>query len=146
MELLGAEINKPIYADWLFVLGTVVAATRSTAFVCATCGDAGKVVFKEDTNSPFAKTAAGWRRTKARPVCEADPNHKVSEETLGAFVENVALIKKGDVVHTISKELVSRIDYIKNQVRIAPPPDYEGLDAMGLAPDWSTNMMGAVSQ
>ncbi|HUA65578.1 MAG TPA: hypothetical protein VME24_07005 [Alphaproteobacteria bacterium] len=103
LELMGEEIDQPIYKDWLFVLGTAIAASKSTKTVCAECaGDVRWVVDKATS--------------KSSAVCKGHPEHRgTNEEVLGAMIENVALIKKDKDQYTVSKELVSHIDFIKDE-------------------------------
>lgn len=103
LELMGEEIDKPIYKDWLFVLGTAIAAYKSTETVCAEC--AGPVRWVVD------KVTA-----KSTAVCKEHPEHRGTDETVrGAMIENVALIKKDKDQYTVSKELVSHIDFVKDK-------------------------------
>lgn len=113
MEVMREEIDRPCYKNWLFVLGTAIAATELTETLCSVCKT--KVKFVKDPNN--------LNKTKA--VCTKDPTHPTAEYTYGAFVENVALVKKEQDTHTVTKELVSGIDYvadkshnIKNKVRV----------------------------
>lgn len=106
VEIMLEELNQPCYKDWLFVLGTAIAATEEKAHRCMAQGCGGKVVFDVD-----AKTG----RSSAR--CDASRNHRVIERSLGAFVENVGFIVKEGEVHTVSKELVSHIDYVKDKAK-----------------------------
>jgi hypothetical protein len=103
ISLIRAEIDKPQYKDWLFVLGTVIVVTRSVRTVCKRPGCTGKI--------SFVKVDA----THTKAVCSAstatDP-HDTDEVTVGGAVDNVALICKEKFVHTISKELISDQDFI----------------------------------
>jgi hypothetical protein len=108
-EIMREELDKPQYKDWLFVLGTAIAATKLTETVCTACG--GKIAF--DRN-PGAGTTT--------PRCTASKAHRVAEKVVGAQVENVGLIFKNGEFHTVTKELVSGIDYVdgasKNKVKL----------------------------
>jgi hypothetical protein len=97
------EMDDPIYKDWLFVLGTAIAATKITRTVCATQAD-HKLQFVVDK-------ATG----KSTPVCQTDRNHKIVEVTDGAQIDNIAFVWKEREVHTVSKELVSHVDFVKNK-------------------------------
>jgi len=100
MDLMRQEIDKPVYKHWLFVLGTAIAASKEVKTACLQPGCTGKVAFDVDRSTG---------KSKAR--CTVDASHKVGEKSLGAFVENVAFIVKEGEVHTVSKELVSDIDF-----------------------------------
>jgi hypothetical protein len=100
-EIMLEEIGKPEYKDWLFVLGTAVAAAKITEIICMQTGCTGKVVF--DLDRPTNKT---------KPRCSKDASHPTGEKIIGAQVENVGLIIKEKEVHKVTKELVSDIDYI----------------------------------
>lgn len=109
MEVMRDEIDQDIYKDWLFVLGTAIAAAELTESQCQTCGAVGKIKFERDL-------VKGGGATKA--VCVKDPSHVIKEVSLGAIVENVAFVKKEGCIHTISKELVSHIDYRGGKVKV----------------------------
>lgn len=98
-EIMRDELDKPIYKDWLFVLGTAIAATKFTEWKCTKCN--AKVNFVPKARS-----------TETTPTCSANPTHRVEEQTVGAYVENVGLIYKNGAFHTVTKELVSHIDYV----------------------------------
>src|SRR5262249_51463868 len=51
---------------------------------------------------------------KTKAVCSKVTAHTVSEKVAGAQVDNVALILKEKLVHTIAKELVSGADFKKS--------------------------------
>lgn len=108
-EIMREELDKPQYKDWLFVLGTAIAATKQTETVCTACG--GKIAFDLDraTNT-------------TTPRCTANKAHRVVEKVVGAYVENVGLIYKNGEFHTVTKELVSHIDYksggVKNKIKL----------------------------
>lgn len=103
MEVMREEIDRPEYKDWLFVLGTAIAATELVETGCKDC--TSKVKFVPDTANPG----------KTKAVCIANPTHATGEKSLGAIVENVALVKKEHDTHTITKELVSGIDYVEDE-------------------------------
>jgi hypothetical protein len=121
LELMRQEIDKDIYKDWLFVLGTAIGATRTSRTVCSTCGSDVKYV-------------PGGAGGKTVPVCKRDDKHRtVQEEDVGATIDNVAFVCKEREVHTISKELVSRVDFVvnpsvKNLVRVQTDQGLEVLD------------------
>src|SRR5262249_4221853 len=100
VERMRQELDNPIYKDWLFVLGTAIAASKETKTSCLQSGCSGKIVF--DVNKATGRST---------PRCSVDRNHNVGEKTLGAFIENVAFIVKEKEVHTVSKELVSHVDF-----------------------------------
>ena len=106
--ILRKELDKPDYKDWLFVLGTVIVAAKSSIFKCRDCN--GKVEFEVD------KVTA-----KSTPRCKAKPSeHTCVEVQTGATVDNVALIIKEKFVHCVEKELVSNKDF-----NARPGTDYE---------------------
>jgi hypothetical protein len=102
IDILKAEIDKPAYKDWLFVLGTAIAATEEVATRCRQPGCAGPVKF---VPVPGQKTTRG--------VCSVSEAHPVAEVVVGAMVENVAFVSKEGWRHTVSKELVSRVDFME---------------------------------
>jgi hypothetical protein len=102
VEIMEEEMDDPIYKDWLFVLGTAIAATKITRTVCATQAN-HKLQFVVDK-------ATG----KSTPVCQTDHSHKIIEVTDGAQIDNIAFVWKEGQVHTVSKELVSHVDFVKN--------------------------------
>lgn len=105
IELMRAEIDRPAYKDWLFVLGTAIAVTKLSTTVCAVCN--GAVQFQADPTRPG----------KTRPVCTANNAHIGSkEEVEGAMVDNVAIVMKEGTTFTVTKELVSHIDFVKDKV------------------------------
>lgn len=104
MDIMGDEINQDIYKDWLFVLGTAIAATKLTQTVCAQCS--GELEWKRDS-----------ARKKTRPVCKSNSAHSgTQEKVLGAFVDNIAFIQKEKQHYIVTKELVSHIDYVTSSV------------------------------
>jgi hypothetical protein len=109
MEVMREETDKLCYKDWLFVMGTAIAATELTETVCTVC----------NTKAKFVKIP---NSQKTKPVCTKNPSHATSEKSLGAFVENVALIVKEKACHTITKELVASFDFdnagVKDKVKI----------------------------
>jgi hypothetical protein len=98
MEVMQEETDKTCYKDWLFVMGTAIAATELTEWLCQVCNTKAK--FVRIPNSQ-----------KTRPTCTKDPSHATVERSLGAQVENVALIVKEKACHTITKELVAAFDF-----------------------------------
>lgn len=103
-ESLLEEIGKPEYKDWLFVLGTAIAATKLSVTACLHPGCKGKIDFKVD------KTTG-----KTEQRCNINPKHYVGEKVEGAQIENVGLIFKEGEFHTVSKELVSHIDFVADK-------------------------------
>lgn len=96
---LRDELEQPQYKHWLFVLGTAIAATQSTRHKCTAC--AGTIVFARDPRTGLTT-----------PRCNNSQAHRVIEETVGAYVENFGLIYKNGNFHTVSKELVSHLDFV----------------------------------
>jgi hypothetical protein len=100
LDLMGEEIGKDIYKDWLFVLGSAIGATRTSHTVCSTCGSDVKYI-------------PGGVGGKTVPVCKKDDKHRtVREEDVGATIDNIAFVWKEGEVYTVSKELVSHIDFV----------------------------------
>ncbi len=95
-------IDADLYKDWLFVLGTVIVVTKSAAHVCASGCKAGVQFERQSDNT-------------TKPVCKADRTHIVQETVAKAAVDNVAYICKEKFVHTVSKELVSSIDFVTDR-------------------------------
>lgn len=102
VELLRHEIDKPAYKDWLFVLGTAIAATAEVETRCKHTGCVGKVKFERVTG-----------RSTTVGVCSIDRTHAVGEVVVGAMVENVAFVSKEGWRHSVSKELVSGVDFLE---------------------------------
>lgn len=104
MDLLNAEIGKPIYKDWLFVLGSVIAATKYSTTVCNICS--GAIRFDPDPANPG--------RTKG--VCKTNAAHIGTKERVdGAMVDNISIVVKESTTYTSSKELVSHIDFVTDE-------------------------------
>lgn len=101
VELMRGEIDKPAYKDWLFVLGTAIAASEDVETTCTHKDCKGPIEFDVDASTG-----------KSKPRCSVDRKHKVAEKVLGAFVENVAFVVKEGEVQTVSKELVSHVDFV----------------------------------
>lgn len=97
LEIMQEEISKPIYKDWLFVLGTVIALSQNTRKKCKSC-QAG---LEE-------KVVGGAKKL----VCKGNAAHVLEDEVLSATVDNIAFVCKENEVHTVSKELVSHIDFV----------------------------------
>lgn len=101
IDLMRAEISKPVYKDWLFVLGTAIAATRISSTVCKICS--GETKWVKDPTRPG----------KTKAVCKANPAHAgTKEEAVGAQIDNVAIVMKEGTTYTVTKELVSHIDFV----------------------------------
>jgi hypothetical protein len=75
---------------------------KQTEYRCKTPGCQAGVAFQKTGNT-----------TKA--VCKKEAGHAVGRYIVGATVDNVAFIAKEDFVHTISKELISDRDFIKDK-------------------------------
>jgi hypothetical protein len=91
------DVCRPIYKDRLFVLGTVIALTQNTEKKCKSC-QAGL----EEKDVKGAK----------KLVCKGNASHVLEDKVLSATVDNVAFVCKEKEVHTVSKELVSHIDFV----------------------------------
>jgi hypothetical protein len=105
LDLMKQEIDKDIYDDWLFVLGTVIVATRRVESACGHSGCPGPLEMQEDSVSK-----------KRLLKCKSNPGHtKIKEVTKGAQVDNIALVYKQGETYAVAKELVSGIDYVANR-------------------------------
>lgn len=101
MEEMALELNKPIYKDWLFVLGTAIAATELTETKCSQCaGPVNAVGSGKDKKLVFK--------------CTKDVTHKVTQISHGAQIDNIAFIYKEGKTHYVTKELVSGIDFLSD--------------------------------
>ena len=92
------------YKDWLFVLGTVIAASFDDQMACKSCGTTGAKSFTRDSSGHFVCTRSG---------CSSG---SVEEVRLGARIDNVALIQKGGEdtdrnSYIVEKEYVSHVDF-----------------------------------
>ncbi|MGL4551513.1 MAG: hypothetical protein ACRC33_10030, partial [Gemmataceae bacterium] len=105
LDRMAVEIDKLIYKDWLFVLGTAIAATEFTETVCLVCK--GELKFNKHPTT-FKTTA----------VCTKDEKHQVGTKNMGAYVENVALLRKEKKSHTVSKDIVSHVDFENDKVKV----------------------------
>jgi hypothetical protein len=112
VEIMAEEIGKPQYKDWLFVLGTAVAATRYARNVCKHPGCKGQVVYKKGLSLKAEHQA------KTVPQCSLDAAHPVGELFAVAQVDNVGFIFKEGECHTVTKELLSQLDYQNRQVKV----------------------------
>jgi hypothetical protein len=101
---MRAEIDRPAYKDWLFVLGTAIAVTKLSTTVCTVCH--GAVQFQADPTRPGM----------TKPVCTANNAHVGSKEAVeGAMVDNVAIVMKEGTTYTVTKELVAELDFVKDK-------------------------------
>jgi hypothetical protein len=119
VENLRAFTKDPKFADWLFVLGTVIGATLDTQLVCKACGKAGATNFQRVGVNQF--------------VCPGCPTGSVKEERLGARIDNVALVQKGGEAddknaYVVAKEYVSHIDFRRH---VTPEALVKGKDRTG---------------
>ena len=99
IEEMALELNQPIYKDWLFVLGTAIAATELTETKCSQCA------------GPVSAVGSG-RDKKLVFQCSKDATHKVTQVSHGAQIDNIAFVYKEGKTHYVTKELVSRIDFL----------------------------------
>jgi hypothetical protein len=97
LELMKEEIDKPIYNDWLFVLGTVIAATSVEL-----CGEKG-------CRAPL-KTEVDKATKKKQRKCTRDSKHTTIEKV--AQVDNIALVCKQRETHLVAKEQISNVDFV----------------------------------
>ncbi|HEY5328250.1 MAG TPA: hypothetical protein VIJ79_00055 [Acidobacteriaceae bacterium] len=98
------------FKDWLFVFGTVIAASFDDRLVCDACGKRGATQFKRIGHNRYA--------------CASCPPDSVKEQRLGATIDNVALIQKGGEgddknSYLVEKEYVSHIDFKRHMDQIA---------------------------
>lgn len=106
LDLMRAEIDRPEYKNWLFVLGSAILATRISEVRCATPTCGSRVRYEVDK----------FNRTKTRPKCIANPSHFFTKETTkAAQIDNLAIVMKGKKTHTIAKDLVSHIDFVTDK-------------------------------
>jgi hypothetical protein len=91
------------YNDWLFVFGTAVTGTIITKHYCNKCKSADHVVFKKNKNNNLLTV----------PTCSLCGDHDVQEKDVGAIIDNVALIQKGNKEYLVTKEFMSNIDFKK---------------------------------
>jgi hypothetical protein len=97
------------WKDWLFVFGTAVAAIENEVSYCQYCGEGNSTItFQKDPNAP-ARTI---------PKCSRDMAHPIRVMSVGADVQNVALISYEGETHLVAKEYVSNIDYKNDEVTI----------------------------
>ncbi|HEV2325747.1 MAG TPA: hypothetical protein VGS10_17485 [Terracidiphilus sp.] len=92
------------FKDWLFVFGTVIAASFDDRLVCRKCGKSGARQFQRIGVGRYSCTTAGC------------PAGSVTERRLGARIDNIALIQKGGEAsdrnsYLVEKEYVSHIDF-----------------------------------
>jgi hypothetical protein len=120
------------YKDWLFVLGTVIAASFDDRMVCRNCGKSGAKNF----------TRVG----KNKYTCAGCPPNSVIEWRFGARIDNVALIQKGGETddtnaHVIAKEYVSHIDFRREvtAAHLSAGKLKTGYDNAAILGDWNNN-------
>jgi hypothetical protein len=104
------------FKDWLFVFGTVIAASFDDRLVCRDCGKSGAKQFQRIGVGQYS--------------CAGCPPGSVTERRLGARIDNVALIQKGAEgdSYVVEKEYVSHIDF---QRRVTQPGLKQGKMATG---------------
>ena len=124
VEIMAEEIGKSIYKDWLFVLGTAIAATRYSESVCKEPGCLGKVQFKKGLS--LKKDG----QNKTIPQCSVDASHPLGERRVMGQVDNVGFIFKEGECHTVTKELISGLDYKQNEINV------DGTDLPVLVEAW----------
>jgi hypothetical protein len=125
-QIMREELDKPDYKDWLFVLGTVIAASKNVHSECAVPSCKAGLQFEVDKVTGRSKAS-----------CLGGASHQVVEKVLGANVDNVALVVKEKFVHSVSKELISNKDF-----NARPGTDYEvtvGSDALHPVKDTNPN-------
>jgi hypothetical protein len=112
MQALGTAKG---YGDWLFVFGTAVAAIDQEVTFCTTCGYGNSTIRFDRDPLNRAKTIAKCSRDTG-----LGPAHVIDTGSVGAEVQNVALIQHGGDTHLVAKEYVSGIDYIGGEVTVHP--------------------------
>jgi hypothetical protein len=100
IEILREKLDHSDYKDWLFILGTVIVVSKSTKTKCLDCMSEDVVRWVQ---------ASSTHTTRAE--CKVDSKHTIESIPMGAAVDNVALIVKEKFVHSVTKELVSVVDY-----------------------------------
>ncbi|MGE4047696.1 MAG: hypothetical protein AB7F35_22745, partial [Acetobacteraceae bacterium] len=131
---LRLETQKPKYKDWLFVLGTAIAATFIEETRCPACGASGSALRKAGPD---------------QYICGPCGTSPVRPTRIGAMIDNVALIQKGGEADDknaciVQKEYVSHIDFRRALPPAPPPvpprPGHAPRKPFAFTlPDWSSN-------
>jgi hypothetical protein len=124
LPMLREKTREARFKDWLFVLGTAIAATFVEG--CRYCG----------TKDRISRAAArGY-------ICDACHRQMNTLVPVGAMIDNVALIQKGgeddyNNSYVIQKEFISHIDF--RRALPPPPPPTRGpqLPRVHALPDWN---------
>ncbi|HSR13414.1 MAG TPA: hypothetical protein VLS90_18355, partial [Thermodesulfobacteriota bacterium] len=114
LELMAEEIDQFIYKDWLFVLGTAIAAANIGRDVCGAPGCSAELETVIDPLTKKPKTDPLTKRILR--VCTKDKTHtgaKRVDDNKG-MIDNIAFIRKEKFTHQVLKQLVSNVDYAKN--------------------------------
>lgn len=122
----------PKFKDWLFVFGTVIAASFDDRLVCRACGKSGAKQFQRVGHNKYA--------------CAGCPVNSVTERRLGARIDNVALVQKGGEgddknSYIVEKEYVSHIDFQRhvNQTALHKGKVATGYNGVGILKDWDVD-------
>lgn len=124
--------QDPKFKDWLFVFGTVIAASFDDRLVCRACGKSGAKQFQRVGHNRYS--------------CAGCPADSVTERRLGARIDNVALVQKGGEgddrnSYIVEKEYVSHIDFKRhmNQTALHKGKVATGYNGVGIVKDWDAD-------
>jgi hypothetical protein len=133
-ENLRRFTSQERFKDWLFVFGTVIAATYDDRLYCSHCLAEGANALRRVGRNKFVCNKVGC------------PPNSVKEWRYGAQIDNVALVQKGGEAddknsYVITKEYVSHIDFRRSPTQLELDA---GLAATGYTQTtfldpWSTN-------
>jgi hypothetical protein len=122
------------FKDWLFVFGTVIAASYADELLCRTCGTQGAKHFQRMGVNDFRCKTAG---------CVAG---SVFDWRSGARIDNVALIQKGgESTDTnsfiVEKEFVSHVDFrrFSSPEALNKGKLQTGYDRVAIMDDWDVD-------
>ncbi len=97
------------FRNWLFIFGTVIAASYEHRSRCRHCGS-------EQFAQNFVPYGSKRRRTAERTVCARCRCDQIDEVLVGARIDNCALVQKGGErsdrnAYVVQKEYISHIDF-----------------------------------
>lgn len=125
-------IKDAKYKDWLFVFGTVIAASYDDRLACQNCGKTGA--------SKFQRMGVG------RYSCAGCPPGSVGEVRFGARIDNIALVQKGGEPddknsYVVEKEYVSHVDFRRhvNLQTLRAGKAATGHSGVALLNDWDAD-------
>ena len=131
--LMRQHTKNAKFKDWLFIHGTVVAASFDLQLFCRYCKRAGAVQFKRVIE-----------KGETQYICP-NCNTQVHEKLLGARIDNVALIQKGGEddeknSRIVSKEYISHVDFQRHTEdwMFERGKNKTGEDNTVKFPDWDT--------